>query len=80
MGIAAASCGNINKIIFIFTGLNQMSFPGNEKCRYKWRIEYLEERMCYVQMPSDCSDLRNSTAYPGLQLSEEACGGKIHFG
>ena len=34
---------------------------------------------CYVNQPSNCSDLYNSTTNPEMQLSGEACKDVVNF-
>ena len=50
-----------------------ISLSGNEKCEYRGTHDFTRPKMCYVQLPSNCKDLSNSTMYPGLQMSEIAC-------
>ena len=33
---------------------------------------FAEQNSCYVRLPSNCTDLRNSKVYPGLLMSVEA--------
>ena len=53
--------------------MHVVSLRGNEKCQYNNTNEFTRPEMCYVQLPSNCKDLSNSTLYPGLQMSEIAC-------
>ena len=62
------------------------TFNANEECGFKNmendlkkmnRSSIRTERMCYVKMPTNCSDLLDSKVYPGLQMSAEACKGKM---
>jgi hypothetical protein len=53
--------------------MHVVSLRGNEKCQYNNTNEFTRPEMCYVQLPSNCEDLSNSTSYSGLQMSEIAC-------
>ena len=53
--------------------MHVVSLRGNEKCQYKGTHDFTHPETCYVQLPSNCNDLSNSTLYPGLQMSEVAC-------
>ena len=33
---------------------------------------FAEQNSCYVRLPSNCTDLRNSKVYPGLLMSVKA--------
>ena len=46
---------------------------GNDKCTFDSNNEIDKSKMCYVVLPSNCTDLKNSTIFNGLQISEEAC-------
>jgi hypothetical protein len=53
--------------------MHVVSLRGNEKCQYNGTTDFARPEMCYVHLPSNCTDLSNSTLYPGLQMSEIAC-------
>ena len=42
---------------------------GQGNCEYLWKGEL----WCYVNQPSNCKDLGNSTSHPGKQWSLIAC-------
>ena len=35
--------------------------------------KFMGEALCYVNLPSSCSDLEDSTTDPGEKISVEAC-------
>ena len=48
--------------------------PGN--CSTKsWAFKY-GKLWCYVELPSNCNDLKNSTLEPNEKYSAQACSGK----
>ena len=46
---------------------------GNKFCQLKERNESLGSNMCYVSLPSNCTNLQNSSMYPGFLLSSDSC-------
>jgi len=52
--------------------------PGN--CSTKsWAFKY-GKLWCYVELPSNCNDLKNSTLEPNEKYSAQACSGKVSKG
>jgi hypothetical protein len=54
--------------------MHALNLKGNENCEYKGENEFSNTTMCYVALPSNCTDLINSSLYLGFQMSSEACG------
>ena len=46
---------------------------GNKFCQLKERNEFLGSKMCYVSLPSNCTNLQNSSTYLGFLLSSDPC-------
>ena len=46
---------------------------GNELCQLKEGNDSLGFQMCYVKLPSDCTNLQNSSTYLGFLLSSDPC-------
>ena len=57
--------------------MENYAFKQNEKCRYEESSESPYHHFCYVNLPSSCTDARNSEVYFGLKLSEKACIGVL---
>ena len=53
--------------------MNVFGLKGNENCQYKSEYNSSNSEMCYVALPSNCTDLINSSLYLGFQMSSEAC-------
>ena len=53
--------------------MNVFKFEGNENCQYKGENDFSIPEMCYVVLPSNCTDLVKSSLYLGFQMSSEAC-------
>ena len=48
-------------------------FDRNQYCQGMVENDFPKLNMCYVKLPSNCLDLKNSTRFLGLQMSEKAC-------
>ena len=46
---------------------------GNELCQLKEGNDFLGSPMCYVKLPSNCTNLQNSSTYIGFLLSSDPC-------
>ena len=58
--------------------MNHHNLDENESCQYERKLDSPNERMCYVVMPSNCTDLQKSVDFPGLQISSQPCHGKSY--
>ena len=55
-------------------GLGTNEKVGNCKTK-SWAFKY-GQKWCYVDLPSNCTDLKNSTSEPNKKYSAQACSGK----
>ena len=55
--------------------LNDNTFEEHKYCQVLEESSNFEERSCYIKLPSNCKNIKNSTRYLGLQISEDACKG-----
>ena len=49
------------------------ALQGNELCQLKEESDFLGSQMCYVKLPSNCTNVQTSTTYLGFLLSSDPC-------